>query len=90
MIYGSIFLVGWKFGIPNLLEMWLWRVSSIVLVSHGARVSLTLIIKIPFPSISSIAEIRTQQLQAGRMMGVSNAVKCVLLAVILVTWDFTW
>jgi hypothetical protein len=88
MVYGSVFLVGWNFDFPTVLEMWLWRASSLVLVSYGTLVSLTLIIKIPFISTSFIAKIRTQQHQARRKVGVSNATKYLLLAIISVTWGF--
>jgi hypothetical protein len=88
MIYGSLFLVGWNFEFPTILEMWLWRASSVVLVSYGTLVSLTLGIKTPFMSMAFIAKIGTKYHKAGRKSGLFNVVKVFLLAVTLITWGF--
>jgi len=88
MIYGSIFLAAWKFEFPTIPEMWLWRASSLVLVSYGPAVFLTMAIRIPFMSAAIFTKVRAKFHKAGKKTWFLDIVKVFLLAVISITWAF--
>jgi hypothetical protein len=85
MIYGSIFLAAWNFEFPTIPEMWLWRASSLVLVSYGPAVFLTMAIRIPFMSTAFFTKVRAK---LHKKTWFFDIVKVLLLAVISITWAF--
>lgn len=86
MVYGSIFLVAWNFEFPTIIEMWLWRASSVALVFYGILVSLTLGIQTPFISTTLGAKARATYLKAEKKSALFNVVKFFLFFVMGFTW----
>lgn len=86
MIYGSIFLFAWNFEFPTIIEMRLWRVSSIIVISEGTLVPLIWGINISFMSTKLAAKIRTKNHKARRRSTLFDAVKVFLLAAVGMVW----